>query len=83
MTEDDGDDHTVNTQDTGHDDRDEGLHDDCGAPDGDAADACAGFGCAVGCAEIFIDMKEILASTKAMVTPMKPKNDDPSLKASV
>jgi hypothetical protein len=78
LTDDDSDDHAVDTQNTCHDDRDERLHDDCGSPDRNTADACACLGSSVGGSEIWI-RKNILASTRARLTPMNPKKEDPAL----
>ena len=47
LTDDDGHDHAVDAEDTGHDHGDQGLHDHLGSPDGDTADACACLGGAV------------------------------------
>ena len=46
--DDDGDDKTVDTKDTSHDDGDDGLDNELGLEDSDGADADAGLGSAVG-----------------------------------
>ena len=72
LTDDDGNDHTVDTQDTSHDDGNERFHDYSGSPDRNAADACACLGSTIGCSEVCMG-EEVLASTSASETPMKPK----------
>ena len=47
-----GDDKAVNTEDTSHDDWDDRLNDQLGLEHGYGADADAGFGSAVGSAEV-------------------------------
>ena len=48
LDDDDGDDHTINTEDTSHDDWDDGLHDKFGFEDTHGADSDTGFGGTVG-----------------------------------
>jgi hypothetical protein len=81
LTQDDSNDHAINTQDTSHDDRNERLHNDGRSPDRDAADTCTGFGSTICSAEVFI-AENLLARMRATVTPIKPKKEDPSLKGS-
>ena len=50
--DDDGDNETVDTEDTSHDNGNNGLDDELGLEDGDGADADARFGSTVGSAEI-------------------------------
>lgn len=52
MDDNDGDDHTVDTEDTSHDDRDDWFHDELGFEDTHGADAHTGFGATVGGAEV-------------------------------
>ena len=76
LADDDSDDHAVDAEDTGHDDRDERLHDDCGSPDRDGADAGSCLGGSIGCTEVWV-RDALLARTRARLTPMKPKNPAP------
>ena len=55
LTDNDGDDHAVDAEDTGHDYWDEGFHDYSWSPDCDTADAGAGFCGSVGCAEVYME----------------------------
>ena len=52
MTENNSNDHSINTQDTSHDDGNEGLHNNCWSPDWNTADTSSCFGSSVGSSEI-------------------------------
>jgi len=80
LADDDCDDHAVDAEDTGHDDWDKRFHDHGWLPDGDTADAGPCLGCTVCCPQVCIN-RELLASTRAMLTPMNPKKDDPFVKS--
>lgn len=54
LRDDDRHDHSVDTEDTCHDDWDERLHNYCWFPDGDAADSCACLSGAVGSSKVFV-----------------------------
>ena len=81
LTDNDSNDHSIDAEDTCHDNGDERLHDDLRSPNGDAADACACFGSAIGGSQIYLWLC-VLASTSAMLTPINPKNDEPLTKSS-
>ena len=60
LRDDDRYDHSVDTEDTCHDDWDERLHNYCWFPDGDAADSGACLSGAVGSSKVFVGYVEYL-----------------------
>ena len=54
LTDDDSDNHAVDTQDTGHDDRNEWFHDNSWPPDRDATDASSCFCSSIGSSEVYL-----------------------------
>jgi hypothetical protein len=72
LDDDDGHDHSVDTQDTSHDHWHHRLHDEFGLEDTHGADTNACLGASVGGAQIYVRLI-VLAKTSAEATPMKPK----------
>ena len=52
LDDDDSNDHTINTEDTSHDDGHDGFHDEFGFEDTHGADSDTGFGRAVGSTKV-------------------------------
>ena len=74
LTDDDGHNHAVNTQNTGHDHGDQWFHDNSWSPDWDATDAGTCLCSSIGSTEVYL-LKFLLARTRAMLTPIKPKKE--------